>query len=197
MAALYRLSRELSSYRGVSELLRAALVRVEEVFYCRAVALLPDGEGQVSPAVGDPAVLGEAGHDVGVAQWAFDHAQPAGLGTPTLPAAKALFVPVRGSRGAVAVLGVVPSDERRVLARDQFRLLETFADQTALSLERAQLSEQAERARLLVEAERLRSTLLSSVSHDLRTPLSVITGATISLLGDGGAVPETVRRELV
>jgi two-component system sensor histidine kinase KdpD len=197
MAALYRLSRELASTRGVPELLRGAVVRVEEVFRCRAALLLPGAEGRVALAAGDAAVVGEGGHDLGVAQWAFDHAQPAGLGTPTLPAAKALFMPLRGSREAVAVLGLVPADAGRVLGRDQFRLLETFAEQTALSLERAQLAEQAARARLLVEAERLRSTLLSSVSHDLRTPLSVITGATSSLLADGAALPDTVRRELV
>jgi two-component system sensor histidine kinase KdpD len=84
-----------------------------------------------------------------------------------------------------------------VLTRDRFRLAETFASQVALSLERAQLAEQAERAHVLVESERTRSLLLSSVSHDLRTPLSVITGATSSLLADGAPLPEPVRKELV
>jgi two-component system sensor histidine kinase KdpD len=196
-AALYGLSRELSSLRSAPELVAAAVRRVEEVFDCRATVLVPDASGTLAPAAGDALVVQQGGHDRGVAQWAFDHGQPAGLGTPTLPAAKALFVPLRSSRGAMGVLGVVPADPRRVLASDQFRLLETFADQTGLSLERAQLAEQAERARLLVESGRMRDTLLSSVSHDLRTPLSVITGATSSLLTDGAALPERVRHELV
>jgi two-component system sensor histidine kinase KdpD len=196
-ATLYHLSRELSGLRGVRELLLAAIRRVEDDFASRAVALLPNDSGKVAPTAGDASLLGAGGHDLGVAQWSFDHAQAAGPGTPTLPAAGALFLPLRGSRGPVGVLGVVPAHPRRVLGRDQLRLLETFGDQLALSLERAQLAEEAERAHVLIESERMRSTLLSSVSHDLRTPLSVITGAASSLLADGTPLPKAVRRELI
>jgi two-component system sensor histidine kinase KdpD len=108
-----------------------------------------------------------------------------------------LFLPLRGAKETVGVLGLVPGDPGRVLTRDRFRLAEAFASQVALSLERAQLAEQAERAHVLVESERTRSLLLSSVSHDLRTPLSVITGATSSLLADGASLPARVGRELV
>ncbi len=196
-AALYMLSRELSSLRETQELLRAALRRVTDVFGGRGVILLPDAAGRLSVVAGEVSLLGEAGHDQGVAQWTFDHAQPAGAGTPTLPAAGALFLPLLGASEAVGVLGIVPDEPGRVLTRDRFRLVETFASQVALSLERAQLAEQAERAHVLVESERTRSLLLSSVSHDLRTPLSVITGATSSLLADEAALPGPVRRELV
>jgi len=196
-AVLYRLSRELSSLRATPELLRAALRRVADVFGGRGVILLPDAAGRLSVAAGEESVLGEAGHDQGVSQWTFDHAQPAGAGTPTLPAAGALFLPLLGASQAVGVLGIVPDDPAHVLTRDRFRLAETFASQVALSLERAQLAEQAERTHVLVESERTRSLLLSSVSHDLRTPLSVITGATSSLLADGAPLPAPVRRELV
>jgi two-component system sensor histidine kinase KdpD len=195
-AVLYMLSRELSSLRSTQELLRAALRRVADVFGGRGVILLPDAAGRLAAAAGEEAVLGEAGHDQGVAQWVFDHAQPAGAGTPTLPAAGALFLPLHGASRAVGVLGIVPDDPARVLTRDRFRLAETFASQVALSLERAQLAEQAERAHVLVESERTRSLLLSSVSHDLRTPLSVITGATSSLLAGDAPLSEPVRREL-
>ncbi len=197
MAALYGLSRELSSLQGVGELLDALVRRAGEAFGSRAVALLPGDDAALAVAAGDPALLGPGGHDRGVAQWCFDHAQPAGLGTQTLPAAGAVFVPLRGSRGAVGVLGVVPDEPHRPLARDRFRLLETFADQAALSVERARLAEQAGRARLIVESERLRTTLLSSVSHDLRTPLAVITGAASSLLATDPPLGEPVRRELI
>ena len=196
-AALYMLSRELSSLRATQELLGAALRRGADVLGGRGVILLPDAAGGLSVAAGEASVLGEAGHDQGVAQWVFDHAQPAGAGTPTLPAAGALFLPLLGANKAVGVLGIVPDDPARVLTRDRFRLAETFASQVALSLERAQLAEQAERTHVLVESERTRSLLLSSVSHDLRTPLSVITGATSSLLADGAPLPGPVRKELV
>jgi two-component system sensor histidine kinase KdpD len=196
-AALYMLSRELSSLRATPELLHTALRRVADVFASRGVILLPDAAGRLALAAGEASVLGEAGHDQGVAQWVFDHAQPAGAGTPTLPAAGALFLPLLGASRAVGVLGIVPDEPGRVLTRDRFRLAETFASQVALSLERAQLAEHAERTHVLVESERTRSLLLSSVSHDLRTPLSIITGATSSLLADGAPLPEPLRRELV
>jgi two-component system sensor histidine kinase KdpD len=196
-AVLYRLSRELSSLRATPELLRAVLRRVTDVFGSRGVILLPDAAGRLGLAAGEESALGEAGHDQGVAQWTFDHAQPAGAGTPTLPAAGALFLPLLGASQAVGVLGIAPADPAHVLTRDRFRLAEAFASQVALSLERAQLAEQAERTHLLVESERTRSLLLSSVSHDLRTPLSVITGATSSLLADGAPLPAPVSRELV
>jgi len=196
-AVLYGLSRELSSLRATPELLRAALRRVADVFGSRGVILLPDAAGRLAVAAGEESVLGAAGHDQGVAQWTFDHAQPAGAGTSTLPAAGALFLPLLGVSKTVGVLGIVPDEPGRVLTRDRLRLAETFASQVALSLERAQLAEQAERTHVLVESERTRSLLLSSVSHDLRTPLSVITGATSSLLADGAPLPAPVRRELV
>ncbi len=196
-AALYMLSRELSSLRATDELLRAALRRVTDVLGGRGVILLPDAAGGLSVAAGEASVLGEAGHDQGVARWVFDHGQPAGAGTPTLPAAGALFLPLLGASQAVGVLGIVPDDPGRVPTRDRLRLAETFASQVALSLERAQLAEQAERTHVLVESERTRSLLLSSVSHDLRTPLSVITGATSSLLADGAPLPAPLRKELV
>jgi two-component system sensor histidine kinase KdpD len=196
-AALYMLSRELSSLRATPELLHTALRRVADVFASRGVILLPDAAGRLALAAGEASVLGEAGHDQGVAQWVFDHAQPAGAGTPTLPAASGLFLPLLGASQAVGVLGIVPDNPGRVLTRDRFRLAETFASQVALSLERAQLAEQAERTHVLVESERTRSLLLSSVSHDLRTPLSVITGATSSLLAEGAPLSAPLRRELV
>jgi two-component system sensor histidine kinase KdpD len=196
-AALYTLSRELSSLRATQELLRAALRRVTDVLGGRGVILLPDAAGGLSVAAGEASVLGEAGHDQGVAQWVFDHAQPAGFGTPTLPATGGLFLPLLGASQPVGVLGIVPDYPARALTRDRLRLAETFASQVALSLERAQLAEQAERTHVLVESERTRSLLLSSVSHDLRTPLSVITGATSSLLADGAPLPAPLQRELV
>jgi two-component system sensor histidine kinase KdpD len=136
-------------------------------------------------------------HDRGVAQWAFDHEQPAGAGTPTLPASKGLYLPLTAARGAIGILGVLPSARRSALAADQTRLLETFGNQIALALERSRLAAEAERTRVQLESERLRETLLSSVSHDLRTPLAVITGAGTSLLSGGATLADATRRELL
>jgi two-component system sensor histidine kinase KdpD len=196
-AALYSLSRDLAAIPDRGRLLSAAVRRIEEVFETRAVILLPDDRGRIAlPAEAPPAPEPDE-HDRGVAQWAFDHDQPAGLGTPTLPAAKGLYLPLRGARGPVGILGMLPGEGRKALAGDQLRLLETFGNQIALAIERSQLAEREERTRVQLESERLRETLLSSVSHDLRTPLAVITGSGTSLLAAGGDLSEAARRELV
>jgi two-component system sensor histidine kinase KdpD len=127
----------------------------------------------------------------------YDHQQMAGLGTATLPSAEALYLPLVASRGAVGVLGVRPAQPRRLLAPEQLHLLETFVSQTALALERAILAEEAQQAQVQVESERLRSSLLSAVSHDLRTPLAAITGAASSLLEGDTALDTPTRRELL
>ena len=192
-AALYSLSRELAAIPDRGPLLAAATRRIEDVFGARSVFLLPDASGRLSvPDVPlSPVTLDE--HDRGVAQWSFDHDQPAGLGTPTLPAARGLYLPLRGSGGPVGVMGILPPS--RVVPADQLRMLETFGNQIALALERSRLAEEAEEARVRTESERLRETLLSSVSHDLRTPLAVITGSGSSLLAAG--MSEATRRELL
>jgi two-component system sensor histidine kinase KdpD len=196
-AALYKLSSVLADSQNVEDILKAAVQAVEDVFLARAVILLPDGTGHVRIRAGDASLLGPGDHDHAVAQWVFDRGEAAGLGTQTLPAAQALHVPLLGSRGATGVLGIRPANIRFLLRPDQFRLLETFASQTALAVERAELAAQAEGARVQIEAERLRNTLLSSVSHDLRTPLAAITGAASSLLEAAEALSGETRRELI
>ena len=196
-AALYKLSRVLADSQNVEDIVKAAVHAVEDVFLARAVVLLPEGSGRVRICAGDASLLGPGDHDHAVAQWVFDRGEAAGLGTQTLPAALALHVPLSGSRGPAGVLGIRPANIRYLLRPDQFRLLETFASQTALAVERAELAAQAEGARVQIEAERLRNTLLSSVSHDLRTPLAAITGAASSLLEEAGALSSETRRELV
>ncbi|HVP37636.1 MAG TPA: sensor histidine kinase KdpD [Candidatus Saccharimonadales bacterium] len=195
--ALYRLSRDLSGMRGTRELLAAATRNLGEVVEGRAVVLLRDASAGLYVAAGDPDALDTRGHELGVAQWVLDNQQPAGLGTATLPASRALHLPLAGSRGAVGVLTVRPAGEAARFSPEQLRLLETFANQMALAVERARLADQAEAARVAVESDRLRSTLLSSVSHDLRTPLAAITGAASGLLEDGGALDGRAKRELV
>jgi two-component system sensor histidine kinase KdpD len=196
-ASLYGLGRGLVSARTLDQVLDVAGRHGAEVFESRVAFLLPDVHGRVALRAGDAAVLGEAQRDRGVAQWVFDHDQIAGLGTATLPASPAMHLPLVASAGTVGVVALEPADATRLASPETQRALEAFANQTALAIERAQLADEAEHAQVAVETERLRNALLSSVSHDLRTPLAAITGATSILLEKGDAVPPSVRRDLV
>jgi two-component system, OmpR family, sensor histidine kinase KdpD len=195
-AALYALSRDLAAAPNEVELQEAAVARARETFDCDAALLLPDDTGRLRPRTALRSGPALDGREMGVAQWVFDHGQAAGAGTATLPSAAGLHVPLetpQGTVGVLALMGPGPTFARS----DQMRLLETFAHQVALALERTQLASDTERTRMLAESERLRNALLSSVSHDLRTPLAAITGATSTLLEGGERLSEPVRRDLL
>ena len=193
---LAQLSGELVALQDRERIVAASLRHLQEIFESRAVILLPDDSGRLSVAGGDASLLGEDGSERGVAQWAFDTGQAAGQGTTTLPESRCLHVPLRGARGELGILALT-GDIRRLMAPDTFRLLQASANQTALALERGRMADEAERARVQHETERLRSALLSSISHDLRTPLAVITGVTSTLLEDETSVPREERREML
>jgi two-component system sensor histidine kinase KdpD len=195
-AALYALNRELASTRGISELLEVGIRHVLDVLGGQITILLPDGQGHLqtratlmSPSRLDP-------NDVGVAQWAYEHGQLAGAGTDNLSRGQMLFIPLRASRAAVGVLGVRPSQPGALDDAEPRRLLEAFASQIALAIERSLLAEEAQRAELRRDAERLRNSLLSSVSHDLRTPLTLITDAASALVAGGDTLDAATRRDL-
>ena len=185
-ALLYAMSRELAATRGISSMARLAVRHVAEVFQCDAVVLLPDALGRLRYPRDPPLDRSFRSSDLAIAQWVLDHGRKAGLGTDTLPAARGLYVPLSDDRERLGVLAVLPTNPRRVLLPEQLHLLETFAGQIGLALERARLAETAEGARLAAERESLRNTLLASISHDLRTPLAVLAGAG-SMLAEHGA----------
>ena len=195
-ALLYAMSRELVATRGIESLARVAVSHIAEVFQCQSVVLLPNKEGKLTYPMDLPLERSLKGADLAIAQWVLDHGRQAGLGTDTLPAAPALYVPLQEGGKPLGVLAVLPSNPRRILLPEQRHLLETFASQIGLAVERAQLAENAEGSRLDAERESLRNTLLASISHDLRTPLSVIAGAGSALAQHGTALDEQTRVSL-
>ena len=198
-AALFAMSRELAGTRGRSNIAQAAGRQLEGTVGGggQAQILLPDEGGRLEIPVGVPPAFPLDEKERSVAQWAFERGRPAGAGTDTLPAARALYLPLMGSGGPVGVVGVRAGDPKRLQDPGTLRLLEALAGQAAASLERVLLAERAQKEQVEAEAERLRTALLSSLSHDMRTPLGAITGAASTLLDDQGALPDGARRDLL
>jgi two-component system sensor histidine kinase KdpD len=142
----------------------------------RVVLLLPE-DGSIAVKAGYPPedILDDA--DLAAAKWAWQNNRPAGRGSDTLPGAKRLFLPMRTGRGAIGVVGIDSDRPGPLLTPDERRLLDALIDQSALAIERVHLVEDMERVKRTVEAERLRSALLTSISHDLKTPLAAVLGA--------------------
>jgi two-component system sensor histidine kinase KdpD len=196
-AALYNLSRDLVRERGTKHLSEIAVKHISEVFDSKVALLIPDDQGRLAPTVDGTRSFLPDEQELSVAQWVYEHRQPAGLGTDTLPGAKALYLPLISSGGPVGVVGILSRRSGDTLDPEQFHYLEAFANQTATAIERSFLGEAAQHALLKAETESLRNTLLSSISHDLRTPLSAITGASTTLLQPGVLDNTHNRLELV
>ncbi|MGH7420139.1 MAG: DUF4118 domain-containing protein [Candidatus Rokuibacteriota bacterium] len=197
IAALYSMSRELAGTRRVHDLLGVAVRHIAEVFRARVLVLLPAEGGRLAVQSAPDAQFPMGSSEQAVSQWVYEHGRIAGQDTDTLPGATGLYLPLPGSRGTVGVLGLIPAEARSLRAPEQLHQLETFASQTALAIERARLAEEAEQAQVRAETERLRNSLLSSVSHDLRTPLASITGAASTLLESGPDLDPATRRDLI
>ncbi|MBO9186903.1 MULTISPECIES: sensor histidine kinase [Rhizobium] len=174
---LYLFSKKLAGTGTLDDVLWATAFQLASMLKVRVVLLLPE-DGTIAVKAGYPPddTLDDA--DIAAARWAWDHNHAAGRGADTLPGAKRLYVPLRTGRSAVGVIGL-DSDRRDgpLLTPEQQRLLDALADQAALAIERIQLVGDVDRAKLAVEADRLRSALLTSISHDLKTPLAAILGA--------------------
>ncbi len=195
-ALLYAMSRELAATRGLASMAQAAVRHVAEVFECNAVVLLPDPSEKLHFPTEPPLEQSLRGADLAVAQWVADHGRHAGLGSDTLAASPALYVPLGDANRRLGVLAVLARNPRRVLLPEQRHLLDTFAGQIGVAVERAQLAERAEAVRVAAERESLRNTLLASISHDLRTPLAAIAGAGGTLAEHGNALDERTRASL-
>jgi two-component system sensor histidine kinase KdpD len=193
---LYLFSRKLAGAAKLDDLLWATAYQIAAMLKVRVVLLLPEGETVVVRAGYPPEDLLD-GADLAAAKWCWQNNRAAGRGADTLPGAKRLFLPMRTGRGAVGVVGIDADWTGPILTPDQRRLLDALTDQAALAVERVNLAEDVERARLAAEAERLRSALLTSISHDLRTPLASILGAATSLRSYGPRLDAAAQSELV
>ncbi|MGV3618438.1 MAG: DUF4118 domain-containing protein [Fimbriimonas sp.] len=196
-ASLYALSREMARSRGKREIARAAAKEIASVFETEVAILLPDGQG-LDAAAPSGSRFESSPAEAAVARWAFDHAESAGAGTDTLPSSVGQYLPLVGGQGSVGVLALRPNDREWPLPPAQRNLLATFANGLGLALERAQLAKESHEARIAAESERLRNALLSSISHDLRTPLTSIAGAASALVrreGDGEELAATIYHE--
>jgi two-component system sensor histidine kinase KdpD len=190
---LYALSRELASAVGLEAIMQAVITHVGETFDREVAVFLPEGERLVARGVSAGFGLDE--DKQAVAAWAFQHGQTAGRGTDTLSAADARYLPLQTARGVVGVLALKLARSGLNSTPEQRRMMEAFASQIALAVERAQLAETTRQAQLLQETEKLQTALFNSISHDLRTPLASITGSLSSLLED--SLDLTAQRELL
>jgi len=196
-AVLYHLSRDLARAQSVHAILTAAAEHVAQVFASRMVVYVPrpgDNLGSIYQSAGLETKLRA---ELGVAHAAWRSRLQAGLSTPTFPESHGLYLPLIASRGSVGVMGLLPDDRHRFDDPDQRYFLDTFASQMAAAMERAELAEEAEHQRIQADTERLRNALLSSVSHDLRTPLAIIAGAASTLLNETQELPNDETRSLL
>lgn len=194
-ANLYDFGRKVTAAATLDDVLWAVVHHVADTIRGRSLVLMP-AEGRLAVMAGYPPEDQLDDKSAAAADWAWTHGKLAGRGSATLPAALWLFLPLRTGRSAVGVLGVQMSEDADLPSPAQMRLLETLADQAAVAIERTTLVSDIEAARVATERERLRSALLSSLSHDLRTPLVSIMGAASSLISYDDILGAADRRDL-
>lgn len=199
-ANLFDFSRRTVAAASLDDVLWAAVHHVASTLQCQALVLLPTEEGTLEIAAGYPPEDHLSLRDRGAADWAWQHDCLAGWSSDTLPAADWLFLPLKTQRGLVGLLGISFKDaqpEKSALVPEQRRLLDALVDQVAVAIERTKLAADIEEARILTETEQLRSALLASVSHDLRTPLVSIIGSATSLSSRDARLSDDDRGQLV
>jgi len=183
---LYTMSKDLATRQTEDDIVRAAVRHLYAEFSSRNVILFPDAGGRIVYPKGQSLPESLRGADLSIAQWVLDHNEIAGQGTNTLPGAEAVYFPLSIDHSVLGVLVLLPVNLRRIFLPEQQKLLETFLRQIAQAITRVRLSEQARKTQVAMEAERLRNSLLSSISHDLRTPLATIVGSASTLVEDNG-----------
>jgi two-component system sensor histidine kinase KdpD len=193
---LYAMSKDLAAAESEAEIVRTAVRHIYVEFGSLNVILFPDAHGRI--VYPQEASIPESLHqaDLSVAQWVFDNNELAGQGTTTLPGAKAVYFPIDDGSTVLGVLALAPVNLRRVFLPEQQKLLATFLRLIAQALARLRFADQAKQVALQIETEGLRNSLLSSISHDLRTPLATIVGSASTLAEDTGSLKPEDRTEL-
>jgi two-component system sensor histidine kinase KdpD len=174
--SLYAFSRKLAGTATLDDVLWATAYQAALMLRVRVVLLLPE-DGIITVKAGYPPEDQLDKADLAAANWAWGNDRPAGRGSDTLPGARRLFLPMRTGRGAIGLIGIDDDRTGPLLTPDQRRLLDALVDQGALAIERVQLVEDMDRVKRTVESDRLRAALLTSISHDLKTPLASVLGS--------------------
>ncbi|MDD4915962.1 MAG: sensor histidine kinase KdpD [Methylococcales bacterium] len=195
-AVLYAMSKDLAASQTEMDVVRTAVRHLETEFSSRNVILFPNKNGRMVYPGQKPLAESLLGADLSVAQWVFDHNEMAGQGTNTLPGAAAIYFPFQNEDKVLGVLALLPVNLRRVFLPEQQKLLETFLRQIGQAIARIRFAEQAKLTHTQIEAERLRNSLLSAISHDLRTPLATIIGSASTLAENNGQLPPPDRLDL-
>jgi len=193
---LYAFSRKLAGTATLDDVLWATAYQTALMLKVRVVLLLPD-DGLLTVKTGYPPEDELDKADLAAANWAWSNDRSAGRGSDTLPGAKRLFLPMRTGRGPIGVIGIDDDRSGPLLTPDQRRLLDALVDQGALAIERVLLVEDMDRVKRTVESERLRSALLTSISHDLKTPLASVLGSASTMRDLGASLSDAEKRDLL
>jgi two-component system sensor histidine kinase KdpD len=193
--ALYLLTRDLADAANADEMAQRLVRQAAQAFNARIAVLLRDTGGGLAAKAHPASTLPVSEKDQSVAAWAFRNGKAAGRFTDNLPSAGAIFVPMQTNRGVLGVLGVEWAGEAQPLL-EQRDLLQAFARQSALVLDRLRLDAEGQQARLVAESEKLSKALLNSISHELRTPISAITAAASALTELKGSEPPALQKNL-
>src|SRR3982074_3302785 len=194
--SLYAFSRKLAGTATLDDVLWATAYQTALMLKVRVVLLLPE-DGVLTVKTGYPPEDQLDKADLAAANWAWGNDRAAGRGSDTLPGAKRLFLPMRTGRGAIGVIGIDNERSGPLLTPDQRRLLDALVDQGALAIERVLLVEDMDSVKRTVESDRLRAALLTSISHDLKTPLASVLGAASTLRDLGAGLTDTEKRDLL
>ncbi|HXW25997.1 MAG TPA: sensor histidine kinase KdpD [Xanthobacteraceae bacterium] len=194
--SLYVFSRKLAGVGTLDDVLWATAYQTALMLNVRVVLLLPEN-GTIAVRAGYPPEDTLAEADLAAAHWAWENNRSAGRSSDTLPGAKRLFLPMRTGRGPIGIVGIDSDKPGPLLTPDQRRLLDALMDQAALAIERVRLVADMDRVKRTLETDRLRSALLTSISHDLKTPLAAVLAAAGTLRDLGGALTDAQKADLL
>ena len=195
--SMFEFSRKLSGAAKLDDVLWAAAVHAQKALDARCIVLLRPDDGELNICAAWPPMDQLGAGEASAARWTLNKSEPAGWRTGTLPNVRFQFRPLATSRGVVGVCGVEPKIAEEPLSAQDESMLTSILEQTAIAIDRALLVNESVKAAALEENEKLRTMLLASLSHDLRTPLASITGAVTSLLQLGDKMPTQDRRDLL